>query len=159
MISILTFLSVVFGIIFICRVVIRGDTNIFDLGGLQPDELALIPVFIYTKEEKQKEGSSELCSICLGDFDDGECCCQLPSCGHQFHLSCIKSWFFNNINCPNCRMDIRQALIHLNSELSQNVNPNMQMSLFSVEVSVSAPDDQIESPRSRALEGSRQMLT
>jgi Ring finger domain len=43
------------------------------------------------------------CTVCLGDFHDGELLRLLPNCGHAFHVSCIDTWLRAHANCPLCR--------------------------------------------------------
>lgn len=42
------------------------------------------------------------CSICIGDFEEGELCRQLP-CRHTYHASCLDPWLQQHSTCPNCR--------------------------------------------------------
>ena len=48
------------------------------------------------------------CSICLGEYEDGEAMVQLP-CGHLFHESCINSWTESHTKCPLCNLDLEAA--------------------------------------------------
>jgi len=44
------------------------------------------------------------CSICIGDFRDGERLRQLPCAAtHVFHDGCIQQWMDKHTNCPLCR--------------------------------------------------------
>ena len=49
-------------------------------------------------EEKEYYDS---CTICLDDFDNNEKLLKLK-CNHIYHEKCIKIWFKNKSNCPNC---------------------------------------------------------
>ena len=49
------------------------------------------------------EGSQLQCCICLGDIATGK---QL-SCGHVFHLVCLRSWLIEKVECPTCRKPIQ----------------------------------------------------
>ena len=42
------------------------------------------------------------CSICIGDFEQGEALRRLP-CNHIFHRPCIDQWMATHTTCPNCR--------------------------------------------------------
>ncbi|CAN6280340.1 unnamed protein product [Urochloa humidicola] len=46
------------------------------------------------------------CSVCLGEFRDGESLRLLPKCSHTFHLPCIDTWLKSHSNCPLCRCNI-----------------------------------------------------
>lgn len=46
------------------------------------------------------------CSVCLGEFRDGELVRLLPKCGHAFHVPCIDTWLRAHVNCPLCRSDV-----------------------------------------------------
>ncbi|XP_051217612.1 uncharacterized protein [Lolium perenne] len=46
------------------------------------------------------------CSVCLGEFADGELLRLLPKCGHAFHVPCIDTWLRAHVNCPLCRSDV-----------------------------------------------------
>ncbi|KAJ1700525.1 hypothetical protein LUZ63_000304 [Rhynchospora breviuscula] len=50
-------------------------------------------------------GSAD-CSVCLGDFQDGDLVRLLPKCGHAFHVPCIDTWLRAHVNCPVCRADV-----------------------------------------------------
>ncbi|KAG8082203.1 hypothetical protein GUJ93_ZPchr0014g47493 [Zizania palustris] len=49
------------------------------------------------------------CSVCLGEFQDGEFVRLLPKCGHAFHVPCIDTWLRAHVNCPLCRSDVLDA--------------------------------------------------
>uniref|UniRef100_A0A0D9W8T2 RING-type E3 ubiquitin transferase n=1 Tax=Leersia perrieri TaxID=77586 RepID=A0A0D9W8T2_9ORYZ len=46
------------------------------------------------------------CSVCLGEFRDGENLRLLPRCSHAFHQQCIDTWLKSHSNCPLCRANI-----------------------------------------------------
>jgi hypothetical protein len=50
-----------------------------------------------------------LCSICQDKYVDGQAIRIIRHCNHRFHKSCIDSWFEQNVHCPICRYDIREA--------------------------------------------------
>lgn len=45
------------------------------------------------------------CSICLGEYEEGEALSKLP-CSHIYHDDCIDSWCSNHIRCPLCNYDL-----------------------------------------------------
>lgn len=48
------------------------------------------------------------CSICLGEYEDGEKLVQLP-CGHIYHEDCVGSWTTNHTRCPLCNLDLESV--------------------------------------------------
>jgi len=53
--------------------------------------------------------SSDICGVCLVDFDDGDELRVLP-CGHSFHKECIDHWLLNSSTvCPVCKHDLRHV--------------------------------------------------
>ena len=48
------------------------------------------------------------CSICLGEYEEGEELVKLP-CSHIYHDECIRSWTQHHIRCPLCNYDLETA--------------------------------------------------
>ena len=48
------------------------------------------------------------CSICLGEYEDGETLVKLP-CKHIYHEDCVGSWTTNHTRCPLCNCDLESA--------------------------------------------------
>ncbi|EES07019.1 E3 ubiquitin-protein ligase RING1 [Sorghum bicolor] len=46
------------------------------------------------------------CTVCLGEFQDGELLRLLPKCAHAFHVQCIDTWLRAHVSCPLCRADV-----------------------------------------------------
>ncbi|MCO5560257.1 hypothetical protein L7F22_013868 [Adiantum nelumboides] len=46
------------------------------------------------------------CTVCLGDYQDGEKIQKLPACNHSFHVQCIDEWLTKNVTCPICRTSV-----------------------------------------------------
>ena len=61
--------------------------------------------FRYTKNQAIPTNTDLECSICLGEFKDGEKCRQLE-CEHAFHEECIDQWLLKKIHCPLCRATV-----------------------------------------------------
>lgn len=61
-------------------------------------------------QEGPAKGSEEApnCSICLGEYEDGETLVQLP-CGHTYHEECITSWTENHTKCPLCNFELESS--------------------------------------------------
>jgi hypothetical protein len=74
---------------------------------------------------------SDICNICLDDFDDRldkKLYNKLDElkykeifieCGHSFHLECLNQWFLKKNTCPCCRKILNTQSI---SEIEINVN-------------------------------------
>lgn len=43
------------------------------------------------------------CSICLGEYKEGDLLRLLPVCGHLFHTKCVDPWLRLHATCPVCR--------------------------------------------------------
>lgn len=63
------------------------------------------------------ENSNSTCAICqdLISFDG----VKIRHCNHEFHRSCISSWFGINVRCPVCRHDIRDPITQTPSASEQ----------------------------------------
>ncbi|KAK9669003.1 hypothetical protein RND81_13G102300 [Saponaria officinalis] len=56
-----------------------------------------------TKTHHVNKGEdSDVCSICLDEFEEGSCVGVLD-CRHQFHSNCLKNWLVINNVCPLCK--------------------------------------------------------
>jgi hypothetical protein len=51
-------------------------------------------------------GASDDCTVCLGEFQDGELLRLLPKCAHAFHVQCIDTWLRAHVSCPLCRANV-----------------------------------------------------
>ncbi|CAI0423811.1 unnamed protein product [Linum tenue] len=74
--------------------------------GLKKRDLRQIPVAVYGSDDAAIAVTE--CSICLGEFMDGEKVRVLPKCNHGFHVSCIDKWLLSRSSCPNCRHSLRE---------------------------------------------------
>ncbi len=66
------------------------------------------PTFSFTADHRMKMEKLQqemACSICLGDYEEGEDIRLLP-CGHMFHVPCIDAWLQINRICPLCKADV-----------------------------------------------------
>ncbi|KAK7356533.1 hypothetical protein VNO80_15806 [Phaseolus coccineus] len=64
------------------------------------------PKLLYSQKEKGSSSSnicSSSCSICLGDYKEGDMLRLLPHCLHIFHLACVDPWLRLHSTCPICR--------------------------------------------------------
>ncbi|CAG9481623.1 zinc finger, C3HC4 type, putative [Plasmodium vivax] len=83
-------------------------------------------IFIYRKGLRLKQIESlpyhyiknvrteSKCSICLNDFQVGECVRTLLLCSHTFHKSCIDLWLVRSATCPNCKSPIASQGVFVN---------------------------------------------
>ncbi|XP_077232900.1 RING-H2 finger protein ATL57-like [Tasmannia lanceolata] len=95
------------------------DSLQFQSRGLDFTILRALPVIQY-KNTNAKTGyqSESDCSVCLGEFGEGEWLRLLPSCAHVFHISCIDTWFQTHSSCPLCRSNVIHNFTHHDYSLS-----------------------------------------
>ena len=61
-------------------------------------------------EDNNSEGEMQnMCVICRGNIDNNCVVRRINKCNHFFHAECADTWFQDNITCPHCRQDIREA--------------------------------------------------
>ncbi|GLT38444.1 hypothetical protein SLA2020_126950 [Shorea laevis] len=70
------------------------------LTGLKRSTLRQIPVAVYGSGVNVKATE---CTICLGEFVEGEKVRVLPKCSHGFHVRCVDPWLLEHSSCPTCR--------------------------------------------------------
>ncbi|KAK4783353.1 hypothetical protein SAY86_007727 [Trapa natans] len=63
---------------------------------------ALIPSCKYSSSDRPA-AEERTCSVCLGEFKDGEDVRILPRCLHPFHVPCVDMWLYSHPDCPVCR--------------------------------------------------------
>lgn len=79
------------------------------INSLGPAVVAAIPTIQYNKETFHScEGAQ--CTICLGEYQEGEILRIMPTCGHNFHLSCIDVWLQRQSTCPICRLSLNDLI-------------------------------------------------
>ncbi|KAL8533322.1 hypothetical protein ACS0TY_009640 [Phlomoides rotata] len=71
--------------------------------GLDAATLSSYPEYTYSQLKRHMCDHSAACSICLGDYKDGDLLRLLPDCGHLFHRSCVDTWLMTHPTCPICR--------------------------------------------------------
>ena len=54
------------------------------------------------------EPKYNVCSICLGEFEEGEKVVPFPGCHHNFHYECLEAWIRKRKTCPVCKKDFRE---------------------------------------------------
>ena len=65
------------------------------VSGELDEELTTKPTFKFTE-----------CTICLGQFVDGDGVKVVPGCSHVFHDNCFNDWVALRWRCPNCNTEI-----------------------------------------------------
>jgi len=60
------------------------------------------------KAPDSKEEDEPHCSICLGEYEEGEHLVCLP-CKHVYHDECVSSWCSSHIRCPLCNFDLESV--------------------------------------------------
>ncbi|KAL7095632.1 hypothetical protein ACP275_10G036500 [Erythranthe tilingii] len=83
-----------------------------------------IRVIVESKDSKESV-RDDVCTICLGEFRQGERVRVLRECAHIFHVSCVDKWLGNHPNCPLCRACAVPSLSRFNPDFStaqMNVN-------------------------------------
>jgi len=88
-------------------------------GSLLDRSIHSISALFYKSEQSDDENETNVCSICLSTYDEGEeiCWSPNPQCSHAFHKDCIVEWLMRHKECPNCRID------YLASNDDVNENP------------------------------------
>lgn len=60
------------------------------------------------KAPDSKEEDGPHCSICLGEYEEGENLVCLP-CKHVYHDDCVSSWCSSHVRCPLCNFDLESV--------------------------------------------------
>ncbi|KRW99425.1 hypothetical protein PPERSA_12529 [Pseudocohnilembus persalinus] len=106
--------------------------------------------------------TSKLCSICYNQFEKGDIIRQTP-CKHLFHTECIKPWFKNSQQCPNCRFEIQEHFNkienqeQLKSQEKQKQAQNEQQ-LYQQQLQISQEQNQQNTNLSQSLEDQQKQL-
>ncbi|XP_062208646.1 RING-H2 finger protein ATL66-like [Phragmites australis] len=79
------------------------------VNGLDDATIAGLPVRLYRPSGAGADDAAQCCSICLGEFAEGEKVKTLPRCGHGFHPECVDVWLRARASCPLCRASLLAA--------------------------------------------------
>ena len=83
---------------------LRLDENLYEPGhGADQEEISELPTYTFNPSQH----SSEKCSVCLSDLQEGEQVMKLR-CFHTFHKDCITDWLVRKAECPICKTPISE---------------------------------------------------
>jgi len=68
-------------------------------------QVAVAPALVPVQPKAGRIGESATCSVCLGEYEEGQPCLMLP-CTHAYHSECILPWLRVNPTCPMCRTEL-----------------------------------------------------
>lgn len=71
--------------------------------GLDQITVESYPKVVYSETKPLPHLQDTSCSICLGDYKEGDMLRMLPECRHMFHAPCIDAWLRLHASCPMCR--------------------------------------------------------
>lgn len=80
------------------------------VSGLEPVLVAAIPTMKFDQKAFSSVEDAQ-CSICLGEYQEGEVLRIMPKCSHSFHLSCIDTWLRKQSTCPVCRLRLQNSFL------------------------------------------------
>ncbi|XP_020577332.1 E3 ubiquitin-protein ligase Os04g0590900-like [Phalaenopsis equestris] len=84
--------------------------------GLDASVINKLTIYRYRRGENSIINGDRDCSVCLGEFRDGDSLRLLPKCSHAFHKSCIDTWLSSHSNCPLCRAGVIGPVEHTIAE-------------------------------------------
>lgn len=69
--------------------------------GLSEDLISMyLTKTLYCSAEQSQEGT---CAICLEEYKNMDDVGTLKTCGHDYHVSCIRKWLSMKNMCPICK--------------------------------------------------------
>lgn len=93
--------------------------NLFEPVAVRPSARALERGTTISVLEADAEG---VCAVCQDSMNTGTTVRKINYCSHQFHRTCIDTWFQSHVRCPTCRHDIRDN-VHVSTP-SGDLNTN-----------------------------------
>lgn len=64
-----------------------------------------VPEYVVYCRNSSRAIESEDCPICYEEMNARNCVIVSPPCHHQFHHSCLKTWYVQKQTCPMCRLN------------------------------------------------------
>ena len=62
---------------------------------------------------RQSRSDSTECTICQGEYEEGDQLFEHPICRHRYHWECIEVWLKTKRICPMCRRGTRVSLVEM----------------------------------------------
>jgi len=103
---------------------LAAATACFPVAGLDDAAIAGLAVTLYRQRgggggtgagasasAADDAAQQQCCSICLGEFQEGDKVKALPRCGHGFHPECVDAWLRARASCPLCRDTLLAAAV------------------------------------------------
>ncbi|KAK8915932.1 putative RING-H2 finger protein ATL12 [Platanthera zijinensis] len=86
---------------------VRSNRDLPDheIHGVDPILVAAIPTIKYCREAFRSKEDAQ-CSICLAEYQEKDVLRVMPTCLHNFHLTCIDEWLEKHLTCPICRLPL-----------------------------------------------------
>lgn len=78
-------------------------------------DVACVKKYMPIRNYKSKDNifSMNMCSICLGEFEEGDSIRKIEVCSHIFHPRCLLCWLIKDESCPMCKASLAKSdLIH-----------------------------------------------
>ncbi|XP_020258629.1 RING-H2 finger protein ATL52-like [Asparagus officinalis] len=108
--------------------------------GLDDAVIKSIAAFVYKSGDGLVDGGD--CSVCLGEFSDGEVVKLLPKCSHAFHQPCVDTWLRSHVNCPLCRAPV--VVPAAGAETPAAADGSVSGRLENTQIEISQPQNQDE---------------
>jgi hypothetical protein len=85
----------------------RPDARVAEAAAPLPAPAPAVELACFPYSAGSRRASEKVeCAICLGVFEHGENCSEVPACRHLFHRECIGAWMKSSATCPLCRRDM-----------------------------------------------------
>lgn len=84
------------------RPILSVDVHVYPnaFSGCRPTSVFDLATTTHMKLDEQK------CSICMEAVESEAC---KFDCGHVFHTTCAKEWYFESNTCANCRQEVKRV--------------------------------------------------